>query len=74
VEARHYLLATMTPHRTRIAFLVFGLVWLTCGALTLTEADIGIGVVQLALGVAWMLVAAFKGRRTGVLGARRTGV
>lgn len=48
----------------RIAFLVFGLVWLIVGILSLTNGDTGTGLVQLALGIGWLLVTAFDGAPT----------
>lgn len=61
----------MTPRWIRIAFLVFGLAWLTIGTLTLAEGDTGPGVVKLALGIGWLLVAAFKGMRSAAPSERR---
>jgi hypothetical protein len=46
----------------RVAFLVFGLTWLTLGTLALTEGDTGEGVVKLALGIGWLLVVFFRDR------------
>jgi hypothetical protein len=54
-----------------IAFLVFGLAWLTFGTLTLTEGDTGPGVVKLALGIGWLLAAAWHA--AGRPGGRRSG-
>ena len=63
----------MTPRWMRFAFLVFGLSWLTFGTLTLIDGDTGTGVVQLALGIGWLLVAAFKGVRPTTPSGRRSG-
>lgn len=64
---------TVTPRWVCIAFLLFGLAWLTFGTMTLTEGDTGAGVVKLALGIGWLLVAAFKGIRPAVQGGQRSG-
>jgi uncharacterized membrane protein HdeD (DUF308 family) len=50
----------VTPRWAPIAFVIFGLVSLTLGTLTLTEGDTATGVLKLALGVGWLLVAAFN--------------
>jgi hypothetical protein len=52
----------VAPLWVRIVLFVFGLIWLTLGILTLTEGDTGQGVVQLALGVGWLLMGFFRDR------------
>jgi succinate-acetate transporter protein len=63
----------VTPRWVPIAFFVFGLAWLTFGIWALTEGDTGAGVVKLALGVGWLLLAAFKGMRPAGQDGRRSG-
>lgn len=58
----------MTPRWMRISYLIFGLVWLTLGTLSLIDGDTGTGIIQLALGIAWLLVAAFKVMRSATPG------
>jgi hypothetical protein len=54
----------VVPRWTRIAYVVFGLIWIVIGTLTLTKGDdTGLGVVQLMIAVGWLMIAAFKGRR-----------
>jgi hypothetical protein len=48
----------------RISYLIFGLVWLTFGIFSLADGDTGMGTAQLALGITWLLVAAFKAMRS----------
>jgi len=48
----------------RIAYVVFGLTSIVIGTLTLNKGgDTGLGVVQLMIGVGWLMGAAFKSRR-----------
>ncbi|HEX6153570.1 MAG TPA: hypothetical protein VFZ19_08625 [Solirubrobacterales bacterium] len=63
----------MTPRWVLIAFVIFGLTSLTFGIWELTEGDTGAGVIRLALGVGWLLLAAFKGRQPAVRDGRRFG-
>jgi succinate-acetate transporter protein len=63
----------VTPRWVLIAFVIFGLSSLTFGVWELTEGDTGGGVVRLALGVGWLLVAAFKGTRPPDQDRRRSG-
>jgi succinate-acetate transporter protein len=70
---RNYPSRIMTPRWAPIAFFVFGLAWLTFGIWELTEGDTGAGVARLALGVGWLLLAAFKGMRPSVQDGRRSG-
>lgn len=51
----------MTPRWLPFSFVIFGLAWLTFGTLTLAEGDTGSGVLKLALGIGWMLAAAWHG-------------
>ena len=53
----------MTPRWMLIAFFIFGLVWLTFGILKLTQGETGMGLADLALGIAWLLVAAYRSSR-----------
>jgi hypothetical protein len=59
-------LKTVTPRWICISFLIFGLAWLAFGALRLTVGDTGTGVTQLALGIGYLLVAAFKAMRPAI--------
>lgn len=63
----------MTPRWVLIAFVIFGLAWLTFGIWELTEGDTGAGVLRLALGVGWLLLAAFKGMRSPAQDRCRSG-
>jgi succinate-acetate transporter protein len=63
----------VTPRWVLIAFVIFGLASLTFGIWELTEGDTGAGVVRLALGVGWLLLAAYKGTRPPAQDRRRSG-
>ncbi len=54
----------MTPRWMRISYLIFGLAWFTFGIFSLADGDTGMGIAQLALGIVWLLVAAFKVMRS----------
>ncbi len=51
----------MTPRWILISYLVFGLVSLALGIMSLTDGDTVTGIFQLALGIAWLSLAIFKG-------------
>ena len=50
----------MTPRWVSISFCIFGLIWLLLGTSTLAEGETAHGIIRLALGFGWLLVAAFK--------------
>jgi positive regulator of sigma E activity len=45
----------------RIAYVVFGLTSIVFGTLKFTEGD-ATGLIQLTVGVGWLMIAAFKRR------------
>jgi TM2 domain-containing membrane protein YozV len=61
----------MTPRSIRVAFLVFGLIWLSFGIAKLIHGETGMGVGNLALGVGWLLVAAYNSRQARVRNGER---
>jgi hypothetical protein len=50
------------PRWMRIAYVVFGLTGVAFGISLLVKGNSVSGGVQVAIGVGWLLVAAFKGR------------
>ena len=49
----------------RISYVVFGLTWIVFGILKLTRGDDTVlSVSQLVIGVGWLAIAVFKGRRS----------
>jgi len=56
----------VTPRWMRIAYVVFGVTLIATGISWLVKGDgnSASGEIQIALGVGWLLLAAFKGRRS----------
>lgn len=56
----------MIPRWMRSAYVIFGVTWFAIGISWLVKGDgnSAIGGIQIALGVGWLLLAAFKGRRS----------
>ena len=55
----------MIPRWMRIAYVAFGLTFVAIGISWLAQGNgnSARGGIQVAIGVGWLLVAAFKGRR-----------
>jgi hypothetical protein len=55
-------LDTVTPRWYRITMFVFAVVWAALGVWSLADGDYAGGAFDLALGVAWLLMAFFRDR------------
>jgi hypothetical protein len=63
----------MAPRWMLISYLIFGLFWLFSGIWMLNGGDTGTGIGSLALGIGYLLVAAFKSMRPAASSERRSG-
>jgi hypothetical protein len=55
----------VTPRWIRIGYVAFGVTWIAMGISSLVkgDGDSTVGGIQVALGVGWLLLAAFKSKR-----------
>ena len=65
-------MGTVTPRWLRISMFVFAVTWAGLGIWALADGDYTKGAFDLALGVAWILMAFFRDRlRARYMAARK---